>query len=80
MRIGLIDVDDHGYPNLPLMKISAWHKRGGDSVEWYKPLIHGYPMEPLDKVYMSKVFSSTPDYSYFVNANVIEKGGFGYAM
>lgn len=29
---------------------------------------------------MSKVFSSTPDYLYFVNANVIEKGGSGYAI
>lgn len=80
MRIGLIDVDNHGYPNLPLMKLSAWHKRVGDSVEWYKPLIHGYPIESLDKVYMSKVFSSTPDYPYFVNAKVIEKGGSGYAI
>lgn len=27
-RIGLIDVDGHNYPNLPLMKLSAWHKHG----------------------------------------------------
>ena len=26
-KIGLIDVDSHNYPNLPLMKISAWHKK-----------------------------------------------------
>lgn len=25
MKIGLIDVDGHNYPNLPLMKLSAWH-------------------------------------------------------
>ena len=25
MRIGLVDVDGHNYPNLPLMKLSAWH-------------------------------------------------------
>lgn len=38
MKIGLIDVDSHsGYPNLPLMKISAWHKSKGDEVEWYDP-------------------------------------------
>ena len=35
MRIGLIDVDGHSYPNLPLMKISAFHKTKGDSVKWY---------------------------------------------
>ena len=35
MRIGLIDVDGHNFPNLPLMKLSAWHKAQGDTVEWY---------------------------------------------
>lgn len=49
-RIGLIDVDGHNYPNLPLMKISAWHKQRGDTVEWYEPLLHGFPQKPLDKV------------------------------
>ena len=34
MRIGLVDVDGHNYPNLPLMKLSAWHKQRGDHVEW----------------------------------------------
>lgn len=24
MRIGLIDVDGHNYPNLPLMKLTVW--------------------------------------------------------
>lgn len=76
MKVGLIDVDGHNYPNLPLMKISAWHKQQGDSVEWYSPLFSGH----LDKVYMSKVFSFTPDYPYFVDADEIEKGGSGYAI
>ena len=53
MRIGLIDVDGHNFPNIPLMKISAYHKSIGDSVEWYEPLFSGH----MDKVYMSKVFS-----------------------
>lgn len=81
MRIGLIDVDGHNFPNLPLMKISAYHKSIGDSVEWYEPLIHSLG-EPLDKVYMSKVFSDeyTPDYPYYVNAKEIIKGGTGYSM
>lgn len=26
MKIGLVDVDGHNFPNLALMKISAWHK------------------------------------------------------
>lgn len=80
MKIGLIDVDGHNFPNLPLMKLSAWHKKQGDTVEWYEPLIHGFPNNPLDKVYMSKVFSFTSDYQYFVNANEVIKGGSGYCI
>lgn len=80
MRVGIIDVDGHNYPNLPLMKLSAWHKQQGDAVEWYEPLLHGFPNPPLDKVYMSKVFSFTPDYQYFVNANEVIKGGSGYCI
>ena len=75
-RIGLIDVDGHNYPNLPLMKLSAWHKQNGDSVEWYQPLLSGH----MDKVYMSKVFSFTPDYIYPITADEIIKGGSGYCI
>ena len=35
MRIGLIDVDGHNFPNLCLMKLSAYYKARGDTVEWY---------------------------------------------
>lgn len=80
MRIGLIDVDGHNFPNLPLMKLSAWNKKNGDSVEWYEPLFHGFPNEPMDKVYMSKVFSFTPDYPYYINAKEVSKGGSGYCI
>ena len=80
MKIGLIDVDGHNFPNLPLMKLSAWHKQQEDSVEWYEPLLHGFPNAPLDKVYMSKVFSFTPDYPYYVNAVETSKGGSGYCI
>lgn len=81
MRIGLIDVDGHNFPNLPLMKISAWHKQQGDTVEWYEPLFHSIG-EPFDKVYMSKVFSEeyTPDYPYFINAKEVIRGGSGYCI
>ena len=76
MRVGLIDVDGHHYPNLPLMKISAWHKAQGDSVEWYEPMFSGH----MDKVYMSKVFSFTPDYEWAIDADEIVQGGSGYAI
>lgn len=76
MRIGLIDVDGHGFPNIPLMKISAWHKSQGDHVEWYNPMFSGH----MDKVYMSKVFSFTEDYPWVIDADEIEKGGTGYCI
>lgn len=76
MRIGLIDVDGHNFPNIPLMKISAWHKANGDSVEWYDPLVSGH----MDKVYLSKVFSFTKDYEYAIDADEIVRGGSGYCI
>ena len=74
MKIGLIDVDGHHYPNIPLMKLSAWHKKRGDQVEWYRPLLSGH----LDIVYSAKVFSFTPDYSFPITADKVIKGGTGY--
>lgn len=76
MKIGLIDCDSHHFPNLPLMKLSAWHKQKGDSVEWYQPLFSGH----MDRVYVSKVFSFTPDYEYYINADEVIKGGSGYCI
>ena len=74
--IGLIDDDGHNFPNIPLMKISAWHKAQGDSVEWYDPMFTGH----MDKVYMSKVFSFSPDFQYFIDADEVIKGGSGYCI
>lgn len=71
MNIGILAVDSN-FPNLALMKISAYHKARGDQVEWYNPLCK------YDKVYAAKVFTFTPDYNYYINANQIEKGGTGY--
>lgn len=77
MRIGLIDVDGHNFPNLALMRISAYHKANGDTVEWWwSDLIH------YDIVYMSKIFSDTysKDVPEPINADKVIKGGTGYAI
>ena len=76
MKIGLIDVDGHNFPNLALMKISAWHKSQGDSVEWCLPLDH------YDIVYQSKVFDDTysPDIEWTPMADKVIKGGTGYGL
>lgn len=76
-RIGLIDVDGTGrFPNIALMKLSAYHKKNGDVVEWYDPLFSGH----FDIVYLSKVFSFTPDYEFPIDADEIIKGGSGYCI
>lgn len=76
MKIGLIDVDGHNFPNIPLMKLSAWHKAQGHEVEWYDPMFSGHK----DRVYVSKVFSFTPDFEYFIDADEVIKGGSGYCI
>lgn len=80
-EIGLIDVDGHQFegkkfPNLALMKLSAWHKARGDHVEWWNGL------KCYDRVYQAKVFdeSYTPDNEFVVQAGEIIKGGTGYGL
>ncbi len=74
MKIGLIDVDGHNFPNLALMKISAHHKGRGDSVEWVNHF------ERYDRVYMSKVFTFSPDITTVIDAPEIIRGGTGYGI
>lgn len=76
MKVALVDVDGHNFPNFALMRISAWHKAQGDTVEWYDPLF-SHP----DKIYASKVFTFTPDYTDY-NPGDPEpiRGGTGYRM
>jgi hypothetical protein len=54
LKIGIIDADllDNGtrHPNLALMKISAWHKKAGDSVMLNAPVF------PADYTYASILF------------------------
>lgn len=77
MKVGLIDVDGHHFPNLALMRISAWHKSQGDNVEWWLGDLFHY-----DIVYMSKVFSNaySPDIPEPINTDKVIKGGTGYAI
>ena len=84
MKVGMIDVDwrhrqKMTFPNLSLMKLSAWHKRQGDDVIWYDtPITSGH----VDKCYVSKVFSDTytPDIDFTPDADEIVRGGSGYAI
>lgn len=74
MNIGLIDADNTKFPNLALMKLSARHKAKGDSVEWVNH------WDFYDKVYISKVFTFTPDIDTIILCPEVERGGSGYDL
>lgn len=59
------------FPNLALMKISAWHKKNGDQVEWWNPLYR------YDRIYSSKVFDFTVTDPYLPDDAI--RGGTGYS-
>lgn len=74
IKIGLWS-DCHNFPSLPLMKLSAYHKSIGDTVELFDR------WNTFDLVYASKVFSFTEDIDiYPVQADEIRKGGTGYCI
>lgn len=72
MKIGLLAVDGHNFPNLALMKLSAWHKAQGDTVELARSFGH------YDLLYKSKVFTFSTERTFLVNADKIINGGTGY--
>lgn len=78
MRIGLHDAEaeylkNKTFPNYALMKISAYHKARGDSVEWWSPIFG----DAYDLIYSSKVFDFTPENEYLPPTAI--RGGTGYS-
>lgn len=77
MEIGLYEISSGKFPNLALMKISAWHKAQGDTVEFVES-----PIKHYDRVYVSKVFGDEyeqmPD--EFFNADEVINGGTGFCI
>jgi hypothetical protein len=72
LRIGLVDVDSHNFPSLPLMKLAAHHRTRGDSVSW------AMPIDRYDVVYQSKTFTDTLDDPWVYQADQIIRGRPGY--
>lgn len=72
MKVALVDVDGRNFPNLALMRLSAWHKAQGDRVEWWNGFTH------YDRAYLSKVFTFTPDFGTVIDADEVITGGTGY--
>ena len=80
MRVGLVDVDGHNFPNLVLMKLSAWHKRQGDSVHLLRPddvLLGGNLFGGYDKLYAACVFSESREIARRLITIGVEVGGTG---
>ena len=74
MKIAICKVDKTRFPNLALLKLSAWHKKQGHTVSQYVPLMAGL----YDKVYASKVFTWTQGNEYLTGN--VDRGGTGYKM
>lgn len=72
MKIGLVDVDGHNFPNFALMKLASYHRSKGNSVEWANPLFGHY-----DMICKSKIFTFSPDDDTHYSCEVL-KGGTGY--
>lgn len=60
MKVGIVQVDGNGFPNLALMQITHYYERIGDTVEWYKGRLFDHE---YGAVYASKIFkfSQLPD-------------------
>lgn len=76
MKVAIHAVDAK-IPNVALMKISAFHKAQGDTVELLSPI--EAQAFPPDVLYLSKQFNFTEDISWTPDCETI-KGGTGYDM
>lgn len=81
MRVGFIDIDGGGWPNLALMKLSAYHKRQGDTVERLTPgdmlcgnFLFGAPPE---KIYGAVVFTQNRPVAASLQQIGVQVGGSG---
>jgi len=74
VNIGLIDLDSNNFPNIPLMKLSTWHKKNGDNVE-FADMFGVY-----DIIYKSKIFTWSIDPEYCYNTKEFRVGGSGYDL
>jgi len=74
MKVGLIDLDRKGFPNLALMKLSAYHKSKGDEI-----LLLNMPLMEADITYIACVFSKNRHKLPAVDGNVFF-GGTGFAF
>lgn len=78
MKVGLIDVDGHNFPNFALMRISGYMKSIGHDTEWAEP-INLFNRKHYERIYASKVFTFSKDFNrndYSTSEYIL--GGTGY--
>lgn len=81
MRVLLVDADSHNnFPNLALMKLSAWHKQQGDHVDLIRGIPTTAPLEAYDKTFISCIFFQNREavLDYAAQCPNIIIGGSGY--
>ena len=71
MNIGIL-TDSYKFPNLALMKISAYYKKLGHNVDWFIPALN----MTYDKVFYSKIFAFTKEETAYMPN--VEMGGTGF--
>ena len=80
MKIALVDVDSHNFPNLVLMKLSAWHKNRGDEVilmSAESALREENLIFKYDKIYGACVFSGQEEILSELEKRGVHVGGTG---
>lgn len=81
MKVLLVDADSHNnFPNLALMKLSAWHKQQGDHIDLIKGIPTTQPLIPYDKTYISCIFyqNKREVYDYAKQLDNVIIGGSGW--
>jgi hypothetical protein len=80
VKVGLIDVDRTGFPNVALMKLSAWHKAQGHETVLVRDdrwLLHA---AQCDRLYASCVFTWNREKAEGIAALGAEVGGTGVSL
>lgn len=82
-NVGLIDVDSHNFPNIPLMKISAYYKKKGAKVQFvhWNTLANGERFSDFyNEVFISKIFTESVEPTGTLMCANIHRGGSGYDL
>lgn len=80
MKVGLVDIDRTGFPNVALMKMSAWHKAQGHETVLLRGDIGPLSVLLFDRLYASAVFSWNREKALALQALGAEIGGSGVSL